>query len=449
MLNLFFNGVTPLTTLFWVINPGSSGNSGTTADIPNTSGTPPFNTGGGATAQYNPDNQIITWNPPSSGTVPAFLQGLTFKQLIALLGTNIIVDRNITLTATNGNQSSIASSEPRIFMELFANNAGFSSGDLLNQEFRVNCCNPGSYQYVYNGVAIPLVLPVSENTSISVDSIKAYPWNNGGTNQSAYSVNITAQMSVTFTIICTSTPGALNTSNLETGFCLNFCRDNISNMNVCFPQFNNYCFTETGGTPVIFENGGSNGCNTFFTTYLGSQGPGPNAALDTNLNKACGNIDTLDEFNAESQNIQTICACHINQEFYNNLLTSIRQLPGGSLIDLPAQCLFPPCVNSVYKPDLTGKVCPSIPCVQITEINNNGDIGGGATINQSCITSGGGGGGGGGGSGGGTSTTPKSFWDRNWPWIVGLIGFLLVFLIVIIIIIVSDNSSKKPPYPRV
>lgn len=457
MINLSFTGTTPLTTLFWTAPiVGNNTKSGTIIDIPSQGpfGNPPFDPfqGGGARASYSPDDQIIVWDHPSSGQVPAFLQGITFRQLAPLLGGNITISRSIILTATNGNQYTDSDAEPQLYIGLLERSSVLFSGNLLNAQYKATGTGPGTYNYVYNGNSIPLTLPLSDNPNISIDTVQAFPWSQCGTfpscrNYSAYSVSMTAQMQITFTVNCTSNPGAINTSDLTSGFCLKFCSDNTNNLQVCFPEYNQYCFTNAAGAtgPIIFENGGDNGCNTFFQAYLGSQGPGPSSALDASLNNACSFIKDLETFDAQTSGpngIQNICACHINQEFYNNILNSIKALPGGGLVDVPAPCLFPPCINTVYKPNLTGKVCPTIKCINIADITNNGDIKGGTTINQQCIDNSSGGGGGGNG-GGGSNTTPTSWWSKNYPWVFAGIGFFLVLIVVILIIIISDNSKKK------
>ena len=153
----------------------------------------------------------------------------------------------------------------------------------------------------------------------------------------------------------------------------------------------------------------------------------------------------MDQFNSASITDveRSICACHLNPQFYQNIQSSLNnEFPGSKLVAEPSRCLFPPCVDSSYKTNSTGKICPLPACVNIAAINNNGSItGGGARIIQSgqdCanISKPGGG-------NEGPVEDTKTWIEKHWVWVVLGISLLIVLIIVILIVIAAESNKKK------
>ena len=143
-----------------------------------------------------------------------------------------------------------------------------------------------------------------------------------------------------------------------------------------------YCLIDTNNSDEI-NMFSSSQCQTFIPNYI--QSIGPTTEIDTPLTAACTSkypgFDDLEE--CTGPNCLDICACHMSPTLYDNLRQSIiAQFPGFQFVAENERCLYPPCVNSDYKTNSTGKQCALPGCIDIAVINNNGTIQGGTTINQ-------------------------------------------------------------------
>lgn len=365
-----------VNTTLWLnatVNPGSQSRP------PEPDGFP-YNTLGDIVS-YNPFDTKITWNT----NPPNIIDGKSINQIVATLYNNQQVGSNnysisnshvFTISGTQGGDEAFInivlfeSTSQHIFI------AGDDVAALINNSGNNQYCNQTTCPtFTYNQPSlISGFIPFE---------VQANPWNNaGGANWTVNNFTVNVVMTVTINFFCSGI-------SLNTEVCTQACEtpDNLKN-GLCFQNYLDFCFSPAGSGatgPVIFENGGNNNCNTYFESYLGQQGPGPNPQLDQELSRVCSFITDLDEFNDQPTDIQGICACHINPAFYQNIENSVNSLPGGQVVDVPAVCLFQPCVSSVYKPNFTGKVCPVVPCINIADIENNGTIKGGTTINQSCL----------------------------------------------------------------
>lgn len=217
--------------------------------------------------------------------------------------------------------------------------------------------------------------------------------------------------------------------NLDSEICVNYCTapDNLKS-ELCTKNYAEFCFdtffTPGATGPTIFANNGENGCYNYFKSYL-TVGPGPNPGLDDKIATACSflQIDEIVPFyQPPPNNIQDICACHLDKEFYQNLQKEINALPGGNTVDLPDVCLFPPCVNPDSFPRVIPgqKACPVAPCINIADIQNNGNIKGGTTINQSCLN---------------TKATIEKYLIILVP-----VGIIILFVIIVILFLVFRNA---------
>jgi hypothetical protein len=84
--------------------------------------------------------------------------------------------------------------------------------------------------------------------------------------------------------------------------------------------------------------------------------------------------------------IKQLCACHFDQEVYDNYYNQLIQLYPQLANLATKQCLFPECTGvNLYKSYtmLNANVCPNISCINVSTLNNNGTISGGVTIDQS------------------------------------------------------------------
>lgn len=318
-------------------------------------------------------DQPIIW--PVDTPNPISSTKLTINDIINDLQNNeqFIFSQNYIYTATTGSQDQCSSPA-----EFFLYSIGFNTPPLqIKAQNAVSGCIATYNASTSNGN----VLIVSTPSSIIAppDSIVVLPYS----QITGFTLNLTIEITLSYT--CDS-------SNFDTGVCLDYCttKDNIQN-GTCLKEYSELCFTTPAGAtgPIIFENNGQNGCYTFFETYLTENSNGPSVELDDKLSTACSflQIDQIVPFyQAPTNNIQNICACHLNAEFYKNLQKEIAALPGGNTVDLPDVCLFQPCVNPDSFPRvLEGKTCPVAPCIILADIENNGNIKGGTTINQSCL----------------------------------------------------------------
>lgn len=428
--NLFFGSTIPLT------------------DIPNPVLDP-------IQSQNSPGNVIvkqILYNTPISwsGSTPSNF--LTLSQLAGNTGPVRTVTVTPRIIIRSGIQGTDINDTATIYFVLYENNTPtlFSPGlQNFTQTLTGNWANVTIGFATQDGTTTTIDNSFFTNSNIMQLTMNV--WNNCnsgfgacgvGENVSNFTVDFILNISVE--IDCSSS------NNLQTSFCVNTCSD-PANLQTCFNPYVQLCLvnTDINNEPILFSLAN---CQTYFENYLGSQGPGPNQVIDNYLTPACTkkiSIDSnsTDGWNNQTPTIQKICACHLNPVFYQNLAKQIQtDFPGSQLAGENILCMFPPCATTVYKPNNIGKACLPA-CISLVDINNNGNVGG-ITVNQNTncdnITKKGGGNdpnSGGGGSGG--NTTPKSWIDRNWIWIVLGVSILLI-LIIVIIIIASSGTKKKP-----
>jgi len=368
-------------------------------------------------------DQSINWS--SDTPVLLITSGRTINDIFNNFQ-NFTLSQNYIFTATSGSQNGCGGDNVSVL--LYPDTSVPTPFIQLNTVSSGNCA---SYQYKAPESKGSMLMEATSGNSISLQSIQAVsalPYANG-VNNAITDFTLQLVLEITLSFPC-------NSSNIQNGICLEYCtsKTNIQN-GTCLSEYTDLCFTTLAGAtgPIIFENNGENGCYTFFENYLTENPDGPSVTLDGNLTAACSflQLDQIIPFYQTPSggatgatggggplNIQNICACHLNPEFYKNLQKEIAALPGGNTVDLPDVCLFQPCVNPGSFPRvLSGeKACPVAPCIIIADINNNGTIKGGTTINQSCLN---------------TKATIEKYLIFLVP-----IGIIILFVIIVILFLV-------------
>jgi hypothetical protein len=257
-------------------------------------------------------------------------------------------------------------------------------------------------------------------------------------------------------------------SNFELPDCQTYCSFDDKDQD-CIDIANDYCFKDrsidgTGdGYGILDDN---SFCPSFIKKYLRTKG---NTVLDKKIQDLCisNNINPENYDQSGNEKFNDLCACHFDDSVYTNYYNSLLQkVPNLNLSgQVSSYCIFPFCNVSNYKPvSIAGtNVCPTLQCIQGITINNNGNINGDVTLNQSaqCInylTK-------------GSSTSPPSpvtkicvndsDCDSNqecnpktkvcqpkssgisiWVWIVIGLGVLAIFFIIFFVVVIKKN--KKP-----
>jgi (2Fe-2S) ferredoxin len=177
--------------------------------------------------------------------------------------------------------------------------------------------------------------------------------------------------------------------NFNDPVCLKFCNDQP---NLCIYPSISWCFNNSQPQfSRIFQN---LSCKTFIKNYISSNIS--HSEYDRKFKEICKKLE-VDASNYKNYtngtdpqldlDIKNICACNLDESIYNNFyesfsseIPSIRAANFGS-----KKCIFPECNTSEYKPtEIQGyNVCPRIDCINVTQIDNNGRIIGGLSINQS------------------------------------------------------------------
>lgn len=326
--------------------------------------------------------QPINW----SGNVPPelLISGTNITDIVNKFPT-FELTLNYVFTATSGSTYNCVASGPATKTAVILLYLDQNPYLQINNQGQSGCI--ATFGTPTSTVNISITSQSTLNTAFFV-TIISLPWvqdisvSNSDINN--YTLNLTVEISLSLPCI---------SSDLQSGICLDYCLlpSNI-NTSECLSAYQNYCFGPTGPTgsnivvgstgptgPIqllhpIFDNDGDNGCNTYFSAYISKVGS--NRPLDSELTSVCSIYNEIvDKFDTAPPDIQNICACHLPSGLYQNIQTSLTQaVPGlGGLLDIPAVCWLPACVNSVYKP--TGiSTCPTIPCLDIVAITNNGTI---------------------------------------------------------------------------
>lgn len=396
--------------------------------------------GDAATRNYDPFNQIITWE----ASAPSFLNNKSLAQLWSSPEPNVLISTRIVYSVENGIQTSDCGNIPNINLNVYR---GISQEVATNLPAKGNV--PGSGLDNLVNYCSSTECPTFEQTTIPqiVGDIRPYevqanPWNERSPvkcdNHGVSQFTFTAQLFVTLTVTCETA------EQLETGFCPQFC--NIpANQQTCFDVYRQYCLVDTNssGEINIFS---SSQCQTFIPDYI--QNVGPTTEIDTPLTAACTakypGFDDLER--CTGTKCLDICACHMSQTLYDNLRQSIiAQFPGFQYVAENERCLYPPCASSDFTTNSIGKQCALPGCIDIAVINNNGTIQGGTTIKQDpqCVNTATQRGPDGGGD---TSNQPteESWFERHWVWIVLGVGIVIVLIIIILIVLAGENNKKKP-----
>ena len=376
---------------------------------------------------YDPFNQIINWDI----SAPSFLNNNTLSQLWASPQPNVLYSIRLVFTVENGFQSGRANINLNIYQ---------GSSLLITTNIAAN--EPGNYCPV--GTVCPgftLTLPTTESGDTTPYTLQALPWSRDVT-----SFTLSAQLFVSVTVTCETL------EDLESGFCFNYCKDqNPVIQNQCLPVYEKNCLIDKNSEGNLKSNLNiftSEACQSFISQNI--QNIGPNSDIDNALDAACKtNFVGFVDLEAQPAAIVEICACHMNPTLYDELRKSILdEFPQFAAIAEKERCLYPKCVDSPYTTVNIGKQCMVPKCINIADITNKGTIKGGTQIIQSAECANLDSGGGNGNGNGNGDTTPNSWIDRHWVWIVVGVGILVVLIIAILIILAGENNKKKPPQPR-
>jgi hypothetical protein len=186
------------------------------------------------------------------------------------------------------------------------------------------------------------------------------------------------------------------TTNLESSICQRYCNETPS---LCVQPAINYCFDGTLSYSSKLLT--SSFCPNFIQTVLSRNDleGSPNLIIDNKINQLCKGLGvTPSNYKNITQGgtndleldakVRDLCACHFDQEVYDNFYDQVIQKYPVLAGIATKQCLFPECTGSSrYKSFkmLGSNVCPSISCINVATINNNGTIDGPLTIEQTNV----------------------------------------------------------------
>jgi hypothetical protein len=179
--------------------------------------------------------------------------------------------------------------------------------------------------------------------------------------------------------------------NYMDNICTIFCSDE-KNVNLCLDANINYCFDKPLN-PQFSKFFVTDACKIYAKQYMATNVSHPQ--YDKIFRNICKtlNVDASNyknytqgvdpQFDLE---IKNMCACNLDDSIYNNFLDSFAaEIPTIKAANFGSKkCIFPECSTSEYKPtEILGyNTCPSIDCINVTQIDNNGRIIGGLTITQ-------------------------------------------------------------------
>lgn len=209
-----------------------------------------------------------------------------------------------------------------------------------------------------------------------IDSVVFESTNDGkcfGINTICHTDNIafiTLTMTIGLTRFCT-------VDKIGTEQCKNYCYPNDIPNPTCYPNVRDFCMQD-----------GNYVTNDWCLSYLQSIQDPQRIAFSNYLDDWCqqryniqdGTIDDVlnlpDDPSAEGLLDNRICACHLEQKFYDNFYDTIRQLT-----DIPTtfgqnkRCLYPQCAQSDFqRVSSTSGECSGPACMQIIDFDNNGQI---------------------------------------------------------------------------
>jgi hypothetical protein len=267
----------------------------------------------------------------------------------------------------------------------------------LTYKLNFNYSWQGTFIYGYCQVYLNSSILVSRdsertvNRTIEIPSLQSVNLKAvGGTNDKpadcTYPIRVTIEVIIEISVFIDS----YCLSNFENNICQTYCG---ANQDLCIPLSLNYCFnTITPFTSKIFNG---DFCPNFIQTAL-SQGKG-SLVYDRKINQFCKSMGVTPSNYKEVTTgagkdpnldikIKQLCACHFDQEVYDNYYNQLIQLYPQLANLATKQCLFPECTGvNLYKSYtmLNANVCPNISCINVSTLNNNGTISGGVTIDQS------------------------------------------------------------------
>jgi hypothetical protein len=180
--------------------------------------------------------------------------------------------------------------------------------------------------------------------------------------------------------------------NYIDNICTIFCSDD-RNLNSCKDSNITYCFNNSS-QPQFSRFFQTDKCKIFVKQYFAKNTSHPE--YDKIFKQICKILE-VDASNYKNYtngtdpqldlDIKNICACNLDDSIYNNFYnTFANEIPTIRAANFGSKkCIFPECNTSEYKPtEIIGyNVCPRIDCINVSQIDNDGRIIGGLTINQS------------------------------------------------------------------
>ena len=230
MLTLSFTGSIPKENLWLnttIPRVSTFGRPDPTDGYPRSDGT------SASTRNYNPFDQLISWD-----SAPSFLNNTSLTQLWSSPQPNVLISTRIVYAVEGGNQFHICGNNPNINFNIYQGPSQLDSTNFIAQQ-PVGFDTAGQINYCFNSVCPP---PFEFNTTPSTVgstqpyNLQAIPWNSGNcANQNVENLTLTAQLFVTLTVTCQTA------TELETGFCPQFC--NIrGNEEQCFDAYRHILF---------------------------------------------------------------------------------------------------------------------------------------------------------------------------------------------------------------
>ena len=129
-------------------------------------------------------------------------------------------------------------------------------------------------------------------------------------------------------------------------------------------------------------------CYHFMSDYITKNGS--TQEIDTYMKNYCSTkyptqgLDIFNDPNNFDAKDYNICACNMNQSYYNTFLQSVEsRFQNLDIGNLRANCLLPACVLSNFKSSNLDKCLAVPPCLEIVEINNSSIVGP-VTVNQNA-----------------------------------------------------------------
>jgi len=243
----------------------------------------------------------------------------------------------------------------------------------------------GPPDFVQQSAACDSPFRVTGNPSFNVPGRIALTTVSAARLSGFYIFDLVFQIKVKITVTrdCTAT-------NIDADICQQICQAHPSSES-CFAAYTEYCFkgnVANVATPV---------CTNYIKSFINEKN-GSNQIIDNQIANYCSakyiGLEDYLEKTQDNLDDRALCACHIRSKtkndpdaivLYNNFYESVKtKYPGFEVVGYKTKCLFNECAKSAFPSADIGRQCAVANCVQFTTVDNNGNIGGNVTVDQSC-----------------------------------------------------------------